>query len=49
MPPTVDEIVKASGKPLSIIIVGVGAADFTAMEELDADRAPLVSGVTGKT
>jgi hypothetical protein len=38
---TVDAIVNASGLPLSIIIVGVGSADFTAMEELDADKEPL--------
>lgn len=29
---------------MSIIIVGVGEADFSAMEELDADSVPLVSG-----
>ena len=28
---TVDQIVKASVLPLSIVIVGVGSADFTAM------------------
>jgi hypothetical protein len=28
---------------MSIIIVGVGNADFTAMNELDADTVPLVS------
>ena len=27
---------------MSIIIVGVGNADFTAMDELDADTVPLV-------
>ena len=27
--------------PLSIIIVGVGQADFSAMDELDADTVPL--------
>ena len=44
---TIDEIVGASGLPLSIIIVGVGSADFEAMETLDADDMPLVSrGVT---
>lgn len=31
---------------MSIIIVGVGSADFAAMEELDADTVPLeVQGV----
>ena len=44
---TIDEIVKASELPMSIIIVGVGEANFDAMETLDADEAPLVSrGVT---
>ena len=43
---TVDEIVAASGLPLSIIIVGVGNADFTQMEELDADKKPLWSEKT---
>ena len=40
---TIDEIVKASGLPLSIIIVGVGDADFDAMEQLDGDVTPLYS------
>ena len=40
---TVDAIVAASRLPLSIIIVGVGNADFSAMDELDADDVPLVS------
>lgn len=29
--------------PLSIIIIGVGDADFSAMEALDGDVAPLYS------
>lgn len=37
-------IVTASGLPISIIIVGIGNADFDAMEILDADRIPLQSG-----
>ena len=36
-------IVAASRLPLSIIIVGVGRADFSAMEELDADKGRLRS------
>jgi hypothetical protein len=40
---TIDEIVKASSLPLSIVIVGVGSADFQNMETLDADDAPLRS------
>lgn len=39
-------IIHASSLPMSIIIVGVGNADFTAMNELDADTVPLmVNGV----
>jgi hypothetical protein len=44
---TKDAIVEASDAPLSIIIIGVGPADFTAMDELDADDVPLKSS-TGK-
>ncbi|PSN46006.1 Copine-8 [Blattella germanica] len=39
---TKQAIIRASTLPLSIIIVGVGNADFTAMNELDADTVPLV-------
>ena len=42
MPQTINAIVAASQLPLSIIIVGVGNADFTAMNVLDADDKPLV-------
>lgn len=41
MPETINEIVKASVLPLSIIIVGVGTADFGNMDVLDADDEPL--------
>jgi len=40
---TIDEIVKASELPLSIIIVGVGNEDFSMMKLLDADVNPLFS------
>mmetsp|Transcript_36258 Transcript_36258/g.58602 ORF Transcript_36258/g.58602 Transcript_36258/m.58602 type:complete len:616 (-) Transcript_36258:1252-3099(-) len=40
---TIGEIVRASGLPLSIIIVGVGNANFSNMRVLDADDQPLVS------
>jgi len=40
---TVDEIVKCSTLPVSIIIVGVGDADFKEMDLLDADLNPLYS------
>jgi len=38
-------IVEASGLPMSIIIVGVGEEDFSAMEALDGDDRRLSSGV----
>lgn len=43
MQDTIDEIVYGTELPLSIIIVGVGSADFSAMDELDADEVPLYS------
>jgi len=43
MQASIDAIVAASGLPLSIVVVGVGSADFTSMETLDADDAPLFS------
>ena len=44
MQATIDEIVLAANSlPLSIVIVGVGNADFTVMHTLDADEAALVS------
>lgn len=36
-----ERIVDASGLPTSIIIVGVGEADFSMMEELDCDGSLL--------
>ena len=41
---TIDMIVKCSVMPLSIIIVGIGDADFSAMETLDSDEIDLVDG-----
>ena len=41
MPQTCDKIVEASYLPLSIIIVGIGNADFSLMDILDADKNPL--------
>ncbi|XP_067010459.1 copine-8 [Anabrus simplex] len=38
---TKQAIIRASSLPMSIIIVGVGNADFEAMNELDADTVPL--------
>ncbi|RHZ85957.1 hypothetical protein Glove_58g32 [Diversispora epigaea] len=44
MQSTVRAIIRASSLPLSIVIVGVGDADFTNMHELDADDVPLTDG-----
>jgi hypothetical protein len=41
MQDTISTIVRASSEPLSIVIVGVGNADFDAMDVLDADDEPL--------
>lgn len=38
MDQTIDKIVQAANLPLSIIIVGVGNADFTNMNRLDGDN-----------
>ena len=46
MPDTIREIVKASTYPLSIVIVGVGSANFDSMEQLDGDGKALRSGST---
>lgn len=40
---TITEIVRGSVLPLSIIIVGIGDADFEQMDMLDADTNPLFS------
>ncbi|XP_068758761.1 copine-8-like isoform X2 [Montipora capricornis] len=43
MPQTKEAIVTAASLPVSIIIVGVGPAEFDAMEELDGDTVRLSS------
>ncbi|XP_054164374.1 copine-9-like [Oppia nitens] len=43
MSETIDAIVNASTLPLSIIIIGVGNADFSAMDFLDGDGTTIVS------
>ncbi|KAK2977378.1 hypothetical protein RJ640_013357 [Escallonia rubra] len=45
---TKDALVRASDLPLSILIVGVGAADFTQMEILDADNGHRLESSTGR-
>lgn len=40
---TIDQIVRGSDLPLSIVIVGVGQANFESMDVLDADDTPLYS------
>lgn len=40
---TCDAIVDGSDLPLSIIIVGVGEAEFDKMDDLDGDDTPLYS------
>jgi len=44
MPDTIREIVNGSKLPLSIVIVGVGSADFESMVILDGDDSRLRSG-----
>ena len=48
MKQTIDEIVRASSLPLSIIIVGVGNANFSSMDKLDGDDEALYSNKFGK-
>lgn len=43
MKATTDEIIRGCDLPLSIVIVGVGDADFSKMDVLDADEKPLFS------
>mmetsp|Transcript_45736 Transcript_45736/g.38544 ORF Transcript_45736/g.38544 Transcript_45736/m.38544 type:complete len:95 (+) Transcript_45736:1278-1562(+) len=38
----VDRIVKCSRLPVSIIIIGVGTADFTMMKNMDDDKGKLI-------
>ncbi|KAG6645613.1 protein BONZAI 3-like isoform X3 [Carya illinoinensis] len=45
---TKDALVKASDLPLSILIVGVGGANFGQMEDLDADKGQRLESSTGR-
>ena len=42
-------IVQASSLPLSIIIIGVGEAEFALMNELDGDKTPLTDDLGNGT
>lgn len=42
---TIDVIVECSNYPMSIIIVGIGDGDFTAMDNLDSDDKLLMDGL----
>ncbi|CAL5194681.1 unnamed protein product [Lathyrus oleraceus] len=45
---SINALVKASDLPLSILIVGVGSADFKSMEILDADNGRRLQSSTGR-
>ncbi|KAL5061047.1 hypothetical protein RYX36_032651 [Vicia faba] len=45
---SINALVNASDLPLSILIVGVGSADFTSMEILDADNGRRLQSSTGR-
>jgi len=42
MDQTIDSLVEASYLPISVIIIGIGNADFSNMDVLDADDEPLI-------
>ena len=42
MDATIDSLVEASYLPISVIIIGIGDADFSNMNFLDADDEPLI-------
>ena len=45
---TINSIVEASYLPISIIIIGIGNANFSTMNELDSDNGLLKSNLSGK-
>ncbi len=49
MDETIDALVEASFLPISVIIIGIGDADFTNMNVLDADDEPLKDRTGRKT
>jgi hypothetical protein len=40
---TIDELIESSFLPLSVVIIGIGCANFSQMERLDADINPLIN------
>ena len=42
MEETINSLVEASFLPISVIIIGIGTADFSMMNILDADIKPLI-------
>ena len=42
MDDTINSLVEASFLPISVIIIGIGNADFSNMDVLDADDEPLI-------
>lgn len=40
---TINDLVKASFLPISVIVIGIGKADFTTMNILDVDKNPLIN------
>jgi len=49
MDKTIQSIIEASEKPLSIIIVGLGDENFTSMHVLNSDKQPLTDPGSGRT
>ena len=49
MDATIEAIVSASYKPISLIIVGIGDADFGAMNKLDNDGKPPLKDYRGRS
>ncbi|WVZ75232.1 hypothetical protein U9M48_023311 [Paspalum notatum var. saurae] len=45
---TIDAIIKASDFPISIIVIGVGGADFKEMEFLDPNKGEKLESSTGR-
>jgi hypothetical protein len=48
MTETIESIITASELPISILIIGVGDADFTNMNILDGDKTILKSRINNK-